>query len=99
MDPSVAWFYEGQLRLHRNWKLDIYFSAQAEKNVRLHIAVRRCSDSGIYQKNTSFGGVFLYWMSLQRFSNPVAGSKLDGDRKIKGKKKRNKEKGRKRLWG
>jgi len=22
MGPSAAWFYEGQLRLHRNWKLE-----------------------------------------------------------------------------
>jgi len=22
MDPSVAWFYKGQLCLHRNWKLE-----------------------------------------------------------------------------
>jgi len=34
MDPSVAWFYEGQLCLHRNWNW--YFPSHLKQQARRH---------------------------------------------------------------
>jgi len=35
MGPSAAWFYEGQLRLHRNWKLECVLCATAVSGHRV----------------------------------------------------------------
>jgi len=42
MGPSAAWFYERQLRLHRNWKLD-GLDDRMHFKVSLKLGLWRCT--------------------------------------------------------